>query len=286
MMRLIRRVEKPIDGQQAHEKLGDEILGLIESRARTPIPRSQILVDAKHLEDFVIGDDGLSLLTNDKNRLVESAVILNLQDWLRDTKNSQTLWISGPLEPQYISSTRSAGLAVVSTALEIQAPFISHFCAKPSELPPGHTNRDKSGLIGLVCSLIYQLLQFNKDDSDLDLRVNRLQQLNGSEESWSKCLAVLKDLLHHTKYLPYCVIHALNIFEWSASDWCCELLDVLFQHQREPDTTFSILFTTSGQSRVLSQFISVKHRYRTTLSMREVERRGRPLNSIKWRKSD
>jgi hypothetical protein len=210
-------------------------------------------------------------------------VFSKLQDWLGDTSNSQALWISGPLEPQYISSTRSASLAVVATALEIHAPFVSHFCEKPNgQLPPGHTNRDKAGLIGLIYSLIYQLLQFKKDDSDLDLSDDRLQQLDGREESWSKALSLLKDLLHHTKYLPYCVIHAFNIFEWSgAADWCSELLEVLFQHQQEPDTTFSLLFTTSGQSRVLSRCTPLTNRYRTTVSMRDVERRGRRLELSK-----
>jgi hypothetical protein len=280
---LNRQLEKPIGGQDAYNELNRDILDLVEPRSKSPIPRDRALSYARHLEAFIVGDDGVNLLSDGKNRLAETAIISKLQNWLGDTSSSQALWISGPLEPQYVSSTRSASLAVVATALEIHTPFVSHFCEKPNgKLPPGHTNRDKVGLIGLLYSLIYQLLQFKKDDNNLDLSTDRLHQLDGSEESWPKGLALLKDLLHHTKYLPYCVIHALNIFEWSdASDWCSKLLEVLFQHQQEPETTFSLLFTTSGQSRVLSRCAPLKTRYRTTVSMRDMERRGQRLEFFK-----
>jgi hypothetical protein len=255
------------------------VLELNESSRPVSTTRRQALNHCEHLKEYIVGDDGVNLLVDGKNWLVDTAVISRLQTWLSGTNDSQTLWISGPSEPQLVSSTRSAGLAVIAAAWQTEAPFISHFCDKPStDLPRSGGSQEKVGLIGLIYDLIYQLLQFNKEDYDLDLSEKRLQQLDGSEESWLKSLSLLKDLLHHTQYLPYCIIHGLNNLEWSdGSEWCSQFLEVLFQHQSKHNATFSLFFTTSGQCRVLSQWVPTDCRFRTTYGMAELERRGKRL---------
>lgn len=69
-------------------------------------------------------------------------------------------------------------------------------------------------LVGLVYSLIYQLLEFSGAEDELDVSKESLAALNGGKESWSASLEVLRSLLNRTPVLVYCVIDGLNDLEW------------------------------------------------------------------------
>jgi len=68
-------------------------------------------------------------------------------------------------------------------------------------------------LVGLVYSLIYQLLEFSGAEDELDVSKESLAALNGGKESWSASLEVLRSLLDRTPVLMYCVIDGLNDLE-------------------------------------------------------------------------
>ncbi len=256
------------------ETVSDQINEVIEPTKEITVPRRQALMCAKHLGDFVVGGDGLDLISDHMNLLAEFSVVNKLRDWLSDTGESQLLWISGPWEAQSVSSARAASIAIVAAAVENKAPFISHFCEKPRKAFAGITPQ-RAGLLGLLYSLIHQLLQFNIDDSGLDLQEKRLRQLNGTENSWDQGLQLLSDLLLHTISVPYCVIHGLNDLEFSnGSEWCGQLLRVLLGRQGNSSAQFNILLTTSGQSRVLSQWVPSANRHIADHDTREVEKRG------------
>lgn len=206
-------------------------------------------------------------------------MVLKLKDFLCNINDSRQLWISGPLEPQYSSSTKAASLAVITVALQHEVPFISYICEKPrAELRPEGANLERAGLLGTLYSLLYQLLQFNIEDQDVDLSEDRIQQLDGTEDSWPKGLDLLRDFLHHTPQLRHCIIHGLNSLDWSDdTDWCCQLLDILLDHQEKPGTYVNLLLTTNGQSRVLSERIPEVNRCRAVQRIQDVTKRGKEL---------
>jgi hypothetical protein len=51
------------------------------------------------------------------------------------------------------------------------------------------------------------------------------------------------------------MISGVNLFEGGAREMCQELVDVLFAHVQTVDWPVRVLFTTSGQSRVLGQSV-------------------------------
>lgn len=252
----------------------------LEIAKSSTIPRGQALAYAYHLEEFIVGDDGLRYLSDARHRLAEDIVMRKLQEWIAATENSRTLWISCPVELQMASSARAASLGVIAAALQVEAPFISHFCEKPRYgSDTSHASPERVALIGMVYDLVYQLLQFNIEDTNLDLSQERMRRLDGTDQSWRHSISLLDDLLKHTHNLPYCVIHGMNILEvLDGTEWCHDLVEVLVGHQQKSDNVFNLLFTTAGQSRVLDEWISGEDRFYATKTMKYVQRRGQQLN--------
>jgi hypothetical protein len=234
----------------------------------------------RHLEKYIVGDSGLNILAQSKQWLVESNAKVKLEGWLSPGDTPQLLWISGPLEPRHLSGARAASLAVVATANSIGAPFISHFCDKPPRhLQTEEQDLEKVGLIGLVYNLILQVVKLRIENSNLTINGERFNALNGTIESWPQSLSILDDLLQDVSGVQYCAIHGLNDLESGTGfEWCSQMVDLLLKHHRAENTAFNLLFTTTGQCRVLSRSIQYMSRCRLTKRMGEVEKRGKRLN--------
>lgn len=231
---------------------------------------------ANHLEAFVVGEEGPGLFKDGWFWMAESNVFPRLQEWMAESDQSRVLWISSPYE-QGTTSAKAAALAVVGTAWQAKTPIISHFCERPRRDPQRLPQTvEQNGLIGVVYSLIIQLLQFNIEGEEIDLKEETFKNLNGDVDSWSESLEILSMLLFQTPFLSYCVIHGLNELEWSNGDeWCHDFLEVLFRRQEQENSVFNILLTTSGQSKVLPNHIGLEDCYVSNTSAREVARVAR-----------
>jgi hypothetical protein len=251
------------------------------SRVRTVVDTSEQGDTARegHLENYIVGDSGLNILLQNPSLMVESGVKSKLEGWLSRESNPQVLWISGPYEPRHLSSARSASLAIVATANSIGAPVISHFCEKPMSSDKLETqDLENIGLIGLLYSLIHQLMKFGTGKLNVTDNNERLIALNGALESWPQGISLLDDLLQAGSCVQYCIIHGLNDLESGiGSERCSQLVDLLIKRQNARNTAFNLLFTTTGQSRVLSKAILFKNRYSFTKKIGEVEKRGKKL---------
>lgn len=185
----------------------------------------------------------------------------------------RTLWVSSPSDPAGMTSARAAALAVVAAAWQAETPLISRFCQRHWDKVRAEMSIEQVGLVGLVRSLICQLLELSGAEDELDVSKESLAALNGGMESWSASLEVLRLLLDRTPVLMYYVIDGLNDLEWgSGGEWCRQFLNVLLARQRRAGTVFNILLTTAGQSRVLPLCMQLKDRHIATEGAREVVR--------------
>ncbi|KAF2444042.1 hypothetical protein P171DRAFT_494171, partial [Karstenula rhodostoma CBS 690.94] len=219
--------------------------------------RSELRENARQMELYIVGSEGHTLFESGQFWMPDLKVAPVLQDWMAKSDLPHTLWVSGPPVSDTISmtSSKAAAMNVVLAAWSVHSPIISHFCERPYHSAEGLTC-EQSGMIGLVYSLIMQLLQFEVEDDQLDLDLDDVARLNGSSASFSEGLRILYRLFVCTSDIRFCVIHNLNAFEWGGGgEWCHDFLDVLSRAQANCRGSFKILLTTSGNSRVLAERI-------------------------------
>ena len=227
---------------------------------------------------FAAGNEGYSLVNDGRFWLPGADVGFKLHAWFDSEVFSPTLWISSEdvLQSDH-SGSYAAALNMVVVAWEAEMPMISHFCERP-RFATLRSDRDveKVGLVGLVYSLISQLLQFKLEKDEFEVSQDALARLDGSDESWPTALELLSALLGATPHLSICVIDSLNDLAFGAgAQWCDAFLGVLFEHQKASAGIFRILLTTTGQSRVLQDHVKVSDRVFTQTEAREVIRGGR-----------
>ncbi|KAI8665400.1 hypothetical protein NCS56_00975700 [Fusarium sp. Ph1] len=248
----------------------------ITDATATGLSRVQARAYSPALKPFIIGDEGPGLFGQGNFWLVENDVLPKLRTWMVEDAAPHTLWVSSPYDTTETTSARATALAVIAAAWQAETPVISHFCQRlqREKVREGMTI-EQAGLVGLVYSLIHQLLQFSQAEDQLDISGKSLAALNGSNESWPESLNVLRALLDCTPVRMYCVIHGLNDLEWGGGrEPCQQLLDVLFTRQQREGTVFNILLTTEGQSRVLPMCIQLKDMLIATKRARHVRRFG------------
>lgn len=235
------------------------------------------------LRAMIYGTDGIGLAQENRSQLIDINIVSRLAVWIQDaTGRSRNLWIDFPFEFQEDSPARAAALSIISLAARAKAPFLSYICHKPRQAELTNTQTpENAGLLSIVYSLILQLLRFRPSDDQFMFDRALLTRLNGDMTSWDVALRLLASLLEHTAIVRYCIIHGLNEFETKDGVIRCnELLNVLFSSSHRPENPFSILFTTSGQSRTLYGVIDQKDRISSDQSKRGVDKRGLDLDGM------
>jgi hypothetical protein len=232
---------------------------------------------AATLERHIFGSEGHSLFNEGKFWLPEIDISSKIHDWIGNEPCSPTMWILSPHTPQEgLSGSRAAAMNLLVAAWQTEMPVISHFCERPRFATLARDQDvEKVGLTGLVCSLITQLLQFNFEDDTFEIPREDLGELDSSDESWSRALDLLSKLLKQTPHLSLCVVDGLNDLAFSSGGtWCSSFLEMLVEHQSSSPGVFRILFTTSGQSRVLQDYVKADEIVFTHTEAREVIRGG------------
>jgi Arc/MetJ-type ribon-helix-helix transcriptional regulator len=212
------------------------------------------------VRSVIIGEEGFKFLNQGNLWLVDGVTLAKLEKWMIEKPLARILWISSPMS-NAVSGSRAAALSVLASSLQAEQPIISHFCRRPhqNEVSKQSTS-EEAGLLGLVYSLINQLQQFVRDEDWIEVDEESLQKLDGSRESWSASLQVLAALLRTTPNFPCCVIDGINELEWSGGvEWCRELWKII--QQEEQNQGYSLLVTTTGQSRFLAGVVSPRERY-------------------------
>lgn len=228
------------------------------------------------LERYIVGDEGPARFAAGRSWVAEDGVLPRLRAWMvAGGPASRTLWISSPPDLGGVTSAQASALAVWAAAWKAKTPLISHFCQRPRRDHHRLLSAEQAGLIGLVYSLLRQLLQFRRADDAVRVSEESLGALDGGTGSWETGLEVLEALLGNAPALTYCVIDGLNDLEFGdGARWCRQLLEVLFARQRVAGATFNILLTTAGQSRLLASVIGLEDRYIAQRPARELERWG------------
>ena len=242
--------------------------------------RQLALTYAQRLKGCVTGSRGLELLVDGERKFAEAEVLLRLKEWISSTKYSSILWITGLVELHSLSSPpRTAAFAALAAACGAKAPFLAHFC----ELPEPHEIQDDQsaeevGLLGLVYSLILQLLEFSDGDETFELSANRFEQLDGNFLSWKPAIALLADLLANTKYVPYCIVDNVAVLDYGKGSLVLgELIDVLLARQRDVSSIFNVLLSSNGRSSILFDKIPTESILYLKYNSRRVKHAGRML---------
>lgn len=239
------------------------------------VDRATALAQSTQLLPFVVGDEGQSLFTDGRFWIPHAEASPKLVKWMDQHEDQSRLWISSPLPPRGFPSSRAGAMTAVVAAWQSPKPIISHFCERARlndrTRDGGHA---KLGLIGLVYSLIVQLLQFRVQDDAFKVSKGQMEALNGSDDSWKEALRTFSDLLQATPQLSICVIDDLNVLALSAGmRWCTEFLDVLFEHQQTCGHAFRILLTTTGNSKIIPEYFERDERVYVQRVAQEVLRR-------------
>lgn len=239
------------------------------------VNRAAAMDQSTLLRSFVVGDEGQSLFEDGRFWIPHADASAMLVRWMdRDTQRAR-LWIDSPIPERSAASSRAAAITTVVAAWQSKEPIISHFCTRPDiGSVPDDQMCEEVGLIGLVYSLIIQMLEFRIEGDTFVISKEKMNMLDGSNDSWNVALQTFSDLLRATPQVSICVIDDLNVLSLSTGvQLCTEFLDALFDHQQQCAHVFRVLLTTAGFCSVIPEYFDRDERVFVQQGAQEVLRR-------------
>lgn len=262
--------------------LGESSVTEVPGIAPGYVDRAHARTISKALSSLIVGTRGPALLQGGRFWIPDGNISVRLGDWIGSNAESPTLWIYSPMLSRGFSSSRAAALVAAVSAWDAELPIISHFCARlqSADLGTGRT-QEEVGMIGLVYSLLTQLLDFEVEQDAFQASSDQLAKLDGSNASWPEALDLLTKLVRTTPQVQHCIIDGLNDLCFSSgADWCNVFLAVLFEHQKTSTHGFKILLTTTGSSRVLPDFVETNDKVLIQRAAKEVVRGGKWVGAV------
>ena len=193
----------------------DQLLGPRSpgGRFREPSPSSDLLRDAENLYlrkqiqlyvrrrlQHIPQQEHVSTLVAQSEGLnVNIHILERIQAWNSAT-GSQVLWVQGPFQVPKPSRYTLLSTYVLAAAQRASIPAVSYFCEADT------------GILEMVYSLILQTVELIPHDfpSELDFTSARFDCLDGTVETLTDAIRLLKDLLQIGPYLLFVIIDGLQ----------------------------------------------------------------------------
>jgi len=259
-------------------------LKLVGAASSQKFLRDDLITYSQRLDDHVFGVKDSNVQLKPQPVYAEDLMVSRLARW-SSANSSQLLWLAGPPSSDLPSTMAIAATSTVACAMQLEVPYIAFFTIYRILLSASNvrtkikaTSREQAAAIGLVYSLIRQLLckEFVPPEISCgaDLSSERFQALDGTDASLATGLSILDTLLDHALPHLLCVIDGINI-----GSQCSVIIDVLKKHTSSgKPRVFKVLFTTSGPARALMDCTERQERH---FIDRDPGKGGRLLNRSK-----
>jgi hypothetical protein len=204
-----------------------------------------------YIQDSVTGSKAL----DSKIGYFENKIVFAVQEW-SNSPSSQLLHIQNQPGTSDLTITSEIAICTWKALSESSMPTISVFCDWESKTEDGW-------IMSLIYSLINQLVdQLEVPDGEhLDFNAARLQELDGTLDSWDKALSIFSDLLGQVPQKLYVIIDRIERLErlHNEGKYVSHLIALLRHYVAkdsppgEATTSFKILLTTRSACMSISQ---------------------------------
>lgn len=219
--------------------------------------RSDVQFNSRHLASFFNPSAALIPIDPASTVYAEEIAIMSLREWTASPA-SAILAITGPYQDGEVTSETLIAAYYAALARRADIPVISHFCTLQMEKPARGRTREELALVGLVYSLIRQLVDLVPPalEDGSKFPEDRFKKLDGTTRTWDEAIAILRDLLEMSPSVLICVIDGIQWIDDLSTESAMKKLFSLLRHYVEPGEgtqrrVCKILFTTAGESRAL-----------------------------------
>ena len=230
--------------------------------------RDSILLNSNHLLNFFSPTQLHSLYQRPFTGpiFLKAAAAYRLKEWTTAT-SSNSLFISvAGRRPKGLEAPQMTILASLCVDFTIAAklPVISYFISTfpNKELREGNTQAVQA-MLSVTYALIRQFIELlpAKFTSLFDFSPDRLLLLDGTLETWTDAIRLLRDLVEVVPKPLYCIIDGFQLLDdWSTEKYLADLLEGLRSKLANDGEAegLKVLITTTGRSRALMKILEPK----------------------------
>lgn len=203
----------------------------------------------------------------------DQRMVVALEAWATN-KSSIMIYVESPKSNSRIPQTSTVALHMIVCAIELKIPAISFFCGvppardvneNPSENNMARTSAAFEPMLGLVYSLIYQILHYVPPLTKMDLvpDSNLSELLSTSTQTWKSALRILESVLILAPKLLLCFIDDVSALEDKDEEAASRMSDfvrVLRTAMHAEERVLKILFTNWRRSTNLLRYLSFEEK--------------------------